>query len=213
VGDNLPEIGPMTSHRKMFQLVMARSLMAIATLALSLIATSAEVLAQCPDEHKASDDQKLEYLNKEFSRNNRDSVDCAIALMEQLSQRSEKRVIPVLIRNLDLEQTYDKPMFRLVPFGEYPAIGDITLFDEMAVPALLDVIAQNAPGSVLNQNATTAFMGIERGDPPAGIRMLVDRASKEQGGNSDNVLEAAKYAVSFCRNKTYECQKALNTKQ
>jgi hypothetical protein len=191
-------------------MVMARSLMVSAALAILVAATATEVLAQCPDEHKASNDQKLEYLNKEVNRNNRDSVDCAIALMEQLSRRSEKRVIPVLIRNLDLEQTYDKPMFNVSQAMAYPAIGDLTLFEEMAVPALLDVIAQNAAGSVLNRNATIAFIGIERADPPAGIKMLVDRAAKEQAEAADNMMEAVRFAISFCGSKKQACKDALN---
>jgi hypothetical protein len=192
-------------------MVMARSSMARAVLAMLLAATATEVLAQCPEEYKTSNDRKLEYLNKEFDRNNRDSVHCAFSLMDQLSRKGEKRVIPVLIRNLDLELPFDRPMFKWV--GKYPAIGDLTLFDAMAVPALLDTIAQSAAGSVLNQNATIVLMVIQRADPPAGIKMLLNRAAKEQAEAADNMMTAARFAISFCGSKRQACEDELNSVQ
>ena len=181
--------------------------------AILLAATATDVLAQCPEEDKISNDRKLEFLNKEFDRNNRDSVHCAFSLMDQLSRKGEKRVIPVLIRNLDLELPLDRPMFNWVGVGNYPAIGDLTLFDAMAVPALLDTIAQSAAGSVLNQNATIVLMVIQRADPPAGIKMLLNRAAKEQAEAADNMMTAARFAISFCGSKRQACEDELNSVQ
>lgn len=171
-----------------------------------LVTAITESPAQCHNQE--SNDQKLEALNQPLDRSNHDAVECAFVLMDDLSSRGDQRVLPVLIRNLDLEQT--KPIFFNVtrnPTYPYPAIGNLAGFGEKAEPSLLDVIAGAAPGwSVLRENAIKALMLMQRTDRSEGIRILLRRAGKEQGQSAANTIEAAKYAVSLCGQKEQVCQ-------
>src|SRR3569833_1433469 len=87
--------------------------------------------AQCVDRDRLSADQKLETLERSLNRNDRTAVACAVVYMDELSRRGDARVIPVLIRNLDLHLTFSE-MSSLWPHGvhlyggQYPAMDDIS---------------------------------------------------------------------------------------
>lgn len=168
-------------------------------------------LAQCPEGAKYSNEQKLGHLNGKLDRSNRASVECVFSLMDELTRKGDTRIIPVLIRNLDLKRTFDGPFCcRLEPYIDYPAIGDLSMFGEQAGSQLLDAIAQSTAGSLLSHNATIVLMLLQQTDPSEGIKILTHRAAKEQGEASDNLMKAARFAVSLCRIKTQECHDALN---
>ena len=185
---------------------MTRTLMPKLAVVILLVTTINEGLAQCHSQD--SNDQKLEVLNQPLDRSNHEAVECAFALMDDLSRGGDQRVLPVLIRNLDLEQT--KPIFFNInrhPTYPYPAIANLAGFGEKAEPLLLDVIARAAPGwSRQIENAIKAVMLSPRRDPTEGIRILLRRADQEQGQAAANMIEAAKYAVSLCGYKEQACE-------
>lgn len=173
--------------------------------------------AQCVDRERLSADQKLEALQKPLNRKDRAAVACVVAFMNDLSRRGDSRVIPILIRNLDLQLTDDEIAALLshrvhLYGGEYPAMEDISRFGREDAPApLLDAIAQSESGSVLSQNAVRTFMALEAENPPAAVAQLTQRAAKEDGRNAQKFMDAAKYAVSLwqCRNTLQACRDAL----
>lgn len=175
--------------------------------------------ASCPDREKLSADQKLEILEKPLNRYDRSAVACVVAFMDDLSRRGDSRVIGVLIQNLDLELTPAEIVSELSPGlhvygGKYPAMDDISWFGKNAFPPLLDEIAKATPGTLLSQNAIKTFMSLQAQDPPSGVKLLIQRAAKEQGRASQNLADAAKYATSVwqCRDMVQACQDALRNR-
>jgi hypothetical protein len=188
-------------------MVTARSLMAQAAVTVLLAALPTKGLAQCYGE-KLSDDQKIQVLKK-LDRNDRQAVKCAFELMDNLGRQGDARIIPLLVENLDLKRTFDQPII-FDRYGAYPAMDELLGFGEKAEPSLVSALAHAAPDSIFSQNAIKALMVIERTYPPAGIRVLFYRAGFEQGAAFENLMSAARAAVSFCGPRTQECRNALN---
>jgi hypothetical protein len=200
----------------MLRVLLSTSL-AVTLLLTSFLRASA---SQCSDHEKLSADQKLDILKRPLNRNDRSAVACTVAYMDELSRRGDSRVIPILIQNLDLRLTPDETISLLSPGlhaygGAYPAMDDICWFTKNAVSPLLDAIAEAGSESLLSQNATKVLMSLQAKDPPAGIKLLLDRAAKEHGRASENLIDAARYAVSLqqCRYAGQACQDALKNGQ
>jgi len=179
---------------------MTRTLALMLAAVILLIAPITEGRAQCPSQD--SDDQKLEVLNRPLEHNDHDAVECVFALMDDLSGRGDQRVLPLLIRNLDLEQT-KQIFFNITRYPGYPylAIGYLARFGDKAEPFLLDAIVRSSLASSLSENAIRTLMLINAGDTPEGIRKLLARAAKEKGEAATKMRVAAEYAVSFCYSK------------
>ena len=172
--------------------------------------------AACPDPEKLSANQKLEMLETPLDRNDRAAVACTVAFMDDLSRRRDFKVMGVLIQNLDLELTTAEILSELSPGlhvygGKYPAMDDISWFGKDALPPLLDEIAKGTPETLLTQNAIKIFMSLQAHDPPSGIKLMVQRAAKEEGRASQNLTDAARFATSLwqCRHMVQACQDAL----
>jgi hypothetical protein len=83
---------------------LLRSAVAV-TLCMTILRSAS---AQCVDRNRLSADQKLETLERSLNRTDRTAVACAVVYMDELSRRGDARVIPVLIRNLDLHLTFSE---------------------------------------------------------------------------------------------------------
>lgn len=140
---------------------MARSLVTKATLAILLTAVSVKGLAQCRNGEKLSDEQKLDVLKKPLDRQDRAAVECGFEFMDDLSRQGGSRIIPVLVRNLDLKQSSDDEI-GIRRYSEYPAMDELPWFGENAEPPLLRALAQAAPDSIFSQNAVKALLALDQ---------------------------------------------------
>lgn len=176
---------------------------------------------QCSAQQSLPADKALDVLNRPLNRGDRFAVTCAIAFMDDLSRAREPGAMEVIARYLDLQSPEKSPAeiganpdvgFGELYGGEYPAIDYIVRYRNKAIPALIEAIAHSTTGSLESRNAVRALMWIEAPDPPAGVRLLVEAAGKEQGNSYEALMDAAEYAASQyqCRNTVQACHEPLN---
>jgi len=180
-----------------------------------LCAQASNAMSMQCNEPRISSDEQLDELSNAIVKTDTGHLECLFSYMNGFSKARDSRALPQIVRYLDVKNPRTSradPIGGQELFGgKYPAISYIVQYRKTAVPVLINELEHEKTFSLKAKNAVLALMLIEAPDPPAGVRLLVDAASKR--GSSNNVLwEAAKFAANSwqCHLEKSECEKALS---
>jgi hypothetical protein len=121
-----------------------------------------------------------------------------VKAIEHLGASGEKKGIPVLIKLLDYKNeslpVIDPKAINIMmdepsPAGRYPAIGALMQIGKPALPALVEVVEKEEPGTLRSENAITTIRYIFlRGNLLDGVIFLEKSASESKSPKGSDRL-------------------------
>jgi len=148
----------------------------------------------------------LQYLKGQRAGSDRS---CLIYAIKQLGSDGYEPAIKTLIAYLDLREpdppnygTQDKPFtprHGQPRGGPYPAVAALFQIGKVAVPQLVEAIADSSLSELVRGNAGDALLAIYRADPIAGITAMVTAAhAMADPAAANRVMDEARRQASLC---------------
>ena len=183
----------------------------------SLFAGASPVFADptCASLENKKSESRLEFLQGEKARLD---GNCVLYAIDQLGRAQYAPAVPTLLRYLDYPYpdppNYGTPQNPLIlakiNWTNYPAANALSDIGKVAVPQLVEAIADAATPELIRKNAADTERFIYAPDPPEGIAVLVRAAhARTDPMDSLRLMDQARRLASLCRPEVRnECENA-----